>query len=109
MSNERYAFKDTDELVQTEQEIAARLGPEFVAAIAEKMLVMLRSDVPNEIAHVGSYVQGMYYAAVLFGRLDACLGKACMQAVVLHTTARLDALGVTHRVAKPHNAKAQVH
>ena len=109
MGATRYAFKDTGKPVPTEQEVAARLGPEFIAAVEKKMAAMARSTEPQEVAQLGTNVQGMYYAAVLFDRLDACLGKAYLQVVLKHTTERLEALGVAQLILTPHDLKAQVH
>lgn len=108
MNAPRYVFKGTAELVPTEQEVAARLGPEFVAVVERKMAEIARSIDPQAVAQIGANLQGMYYTAALFDRLDKRLVSSYLQVVIARTRERLEQLSIRSRVAKPNDLKAQV-
>lgn len=109
MSNERYAFKDTGEIVPTYAEMLESLGPEFLKISEERLQRLEKTTSLAEALQIGAYLQGLYAAAGALGRLQPQFARAIMRQAAKKTEERLTALGIKGCIEQPHELNAQVH
>lgn len=87
-----HVLRDTGEPVPSFDETQRLLGPELSGLIEQRLGQLNAATCPMQINTLCGYLQGLYNAAGLLGRIDKCLARALGKAVLLAAQGRLSEL-----------------
>ena len=96
-----HQIPDNDDPLPTLEEMQRRLGSQFNAVIELRLMQLEQANCPLQASTLNGYLQGLYNAAALLGRMDRRLARAHSKAVIAKTTERMREIngyvgGVTH-------------
>ncbi len=84
-----YIFSDAGQPVPTLEEMQRKLGPHLCALMEQRLTQLRDATGALQINTLSGYLQGMYNAAAILGRMDKRLAQAHCKAVIAIAEARM--------------------